>query len=577
MKICNMRHINFFINNFAFLFCFIFGSTLLFLVMGPGDGGWILLGAKILSGGKIYSELGFNQQPLFPIYSSLVFYLSGVNILLNKFFYLPVVFIILYTLNKISKVIYSDIIPKNLFILAIFFCLITFEAFRFEDYHALTYCLVLLSLHVSIDYYLKRDSANDFILKQSLVCALTFFTRMNEGIALYISVLLVFILLPNKAKLNKFIVLFFTLIFTFLVILFFELQFLKESPFPWFYNSIIKASSAKGGGDLLIKYPIFLFLNAFKFIYYKCLYLFVLLLIIYLVSYKFKLNLFFSILLNSICISTIFILYNANLIITLTAFIVILNFIFFIYAFFSVFYLKENTKFVLFIYPLSLFILGSLSSAGVFVGLFFPLAISIIIINFVFFGNNLPNSISIKLRYTFYFLLLVVFLNSLIIRVQSPYSWHSYYSSGNPYHYNIVEDTKHGYFIAPKDLIELIAPVCEIVGRDKSLFSTPYSYANYYCDIPPWNGYVQTFFDTSTEDVISTILFKLIKSPPNFIFYQRQELNLKIHEITFNSGKSLPHRSLDEFIMKKISSGEWHIVYRSIAYPPSEWLLINTQ
>jgi hypothetical protein len=130
--------------------------------------------------------------------------------------------------------------------------------------------------------------------------------------------------------------------------------------------------------------------------------------------------------------------------------------------------------------------------------------------------------------------------------------------------------------IAP-EVRDLVTPVCERVGSDESLLSLPISFANYYCGIPVWHGYVQTFFDTSTRSRIEQLQRDLERSPPDFIFYQRQLELLSLHEKIFAAGRPLPHRKLDELIARKVRGGEWTIVYRSSAYPPSTWYLISTR
>lgn len=563
--------------NIAVLITFIFGFILLIFVMGPGDGGWILLGDQLLNDKKIYSELGLNQQPIFPIYSSFIFFLSGKNIVINKLLYLPIVIFFVYVINRLSSVNNKNILFRNIFILAIFFCSITFEAFRFEDYHALTYCLVLLSIFFTLNYFIGLEKFDSFILKQAFICALTFFTRINEGISLYISFIIVFVLCLNQFSIKVLLKVLLIFVLTFILILFLQLFYLDENPSDWLLNTILHASSAKGGSNQLLKSPLNLFLNSYKFIYNSFSLTIFFTVITWYILNKYLTNFYLSIISSILFILLLLYLFSVNIIISLTSFSVILSLLFFLYGFFSKFLLNKNWEFILFIYPLSLFILGSLSSAGTFVGLFFPLSVFLIIFDYVFFKNISTIEISKKtFYYSFYSLLVIIFLNSMIIRVNNPYSWHSYYSPSNPFSYSLTRDKSFGYFAAPKELMSLIDPVCDIVSKEDSLFSTPYSYANYYCDISPWNGYVQSFFDTSTQVLISDIIRKLSKSPPNFIFFQRQELNLLAHENTFNGGRPLPHRALDEYIMQRVSNGDWTIVYSSNAYPPSEWLLINT-
>ena len=84
----------------------------------------------------------------------------------------------------------------------------------------------------------------------------------------------------------------------------------------------------------------------------------------------------------------------------------------------------------------------------------------------------------------------------------------------------------YGPMIIDKDLLQMIEPVCEKI-EDSSpdageLLSIPLPYANFFCAIPPWHGYVQTFFDTTSKQTIKALMEELESSPPKWIFYQRQ-------------------------------------------------------
>ena len=103
----------------------------------------------------------------------------------------------------------------------------------------------------------------------------------------------------------------------------------------------------------------------------------------------------------------------------------------------------------------------------------------------------------------------------------------------------------------------------------------PYLFGNYFCAIPPWHGYAQTFFDTSTQATISRLMDELQTSPPLWILYQRQLTFLAIHEEVFHGGQRLPHRDLDELIMRKIDAGEWLVAERRQYLEDSDWILLQ--
>jgi hypothetical protein len=92
------------------------------------------------------------------------------------------------------------------------------------------------------------------------------------------------------------------------------------------------------------------------------------------------------------------------------------------------------------------------------------------------------------------------------------------------------------------------------------MLSLPFSYPNYFCDIPPWHGYVQTFFDISTRSTIEKMMDELRTDPPEWIVYQRELHSMSAHEQIFNHGQRLAQHDLDDLIMEKIATGQWRLV-----------------
>ena len=52
---------------------------------------------------------------------------------------------------------------------------------------------------------------------------------------------------------------------------------------------------------------------------------------------------------------------------------------------------------------------------------------------------------------------------------------------------------------------------------------------------------------------------------------------LAIHEEIFHGGQRLPHRDLDELIMRKIDQGEWLVADRREYLEDSDWILLRTR
>ena len=179
-------------------------------------------------------------------------------------------------------------------------------------------------------------------------------------------------------------------------------------------------------------------------------------------------------------------------------------------------------------------------------------------------------------------------LSVMIEKIQDPYSWILFHSSPMFVNRELYRHPVYGPMYIDSDLLHFIKPVCREIGEGGSrreLLSMPFSYPNYFCNIPPWHGYVQTFFDTSTRSTISHLMSELDTAPPEWIVYQRQIKVMTGQEKTYGHGQRLAQRDLDDMMMKKIASGQWQVVDKSQylqgprhGYQEGDgWLIIRTR
>jgi hypothetical protein len=157
-------------------------------------------------------------------------------------------------------------------------------------------------------------------------------------------------------------------------------------------------------------------------------------------------------------------------------------------------------------------------------------------------------------------------LTGIIAKVHNPYSWNSFSSSPMFVNRQWYQHPTYGPMYMERDLLRFIEPVCREMaqaGSTPELLSLPYAYPNYFCATPPWHGYVQTYFDTSTRSTINRLMGELDTAPPQWIVYQRQQKILAGAEKIYNRGQPLAQRDLDEMIMRKMATGEWQLVDKS--------------
>ena len=175
-------------------------------------------------------------------------------------------------------------------------------------------------------------------------------------------------------------------------------------------------------------------------------------------------------------------------------------------------------------------------------------------------------------------------LDGAAFKYHLPFQWHSYtaaplFTQRQWYHHPV-----YGPMVIERDQLAFIQPICAAVQTDspsQGLLSLPYPFPNYFCNIPPWHGYVQTFYDTSSRQTIQQLIAELQAAPPKWIVYQRQPYNMGLHEHIFNHDQPLPHRVLDQLIENNLASGAWQSVYSSTygSNKPfaDQWILIRTR
>ena len=138
----------------------------------------------------------------------------------------------------------------------------------------------------------------------------------------------------------------------------------------------------------------------------------------------------------------------------------------------------------------------------------------------------------------------------------------------------------YGPMYIQTDELEFATSVCNDIGEGGAkpeLLSIPFSYPNYFCDTPPWHGYVQTFYDISARPAIANLVDELRANPPQWIVYQRQPASLAFHERTYNHGHPLPQRDLDDLIMQRMAAGQWQLVDWKPSPTGEGWYIIRTR
>ncbi len=176
-------------------------------------------------------------------------------------------------------------------------------------------------------------------------------------------------------------------------------------------------------------------------------------------------------------------------------------------------------------------------------------------------------------------ILVLLGLTGTTSKIWTPYSWQNYGSSPMFTHRQWYRHPVYGPLYIDDDLLRFSTAVCADIsgGPGKpELLSLPYPYPNWFCATPPWHGYVQTFFDTSTRATINHLIGELETAPPQWIVYQRQLHILSGAEQLYNHGQPLAQRDLDRLIMDRIATGRWRLVDKKNYLEGDGWYIIQT-
>ncbi len=547
-----------------------------------GDGEWFWYAEMLRGGVHLYSTLHLALQPLFVLETELFLVLLGKGWIASK---VPAILHLLALCLGIHLLSRRSGWPdwqKALLILGAFFLIVRFEAYRFDDYHVLcdSFALFMAVLLLRLEESFTAGQTLIIAAGLGLLQGLMVTTRLNDGAAMLIFLAIAIPCLTPKSKLASLATFFAVSALTALSIVLLT----GDSLYAYAVNTIFKAPGSKGGltsvmiSPFILPWRSFLFLNPDV----RVQVLVAALLAVLGVCAMAVRPLSWKNLVGVVAIAVSFQLgarqvFTGSIVPVLCAVWVFATYGLGLAAIIRLPKWSSSPREILLLMPLGLLASGSMSSAGSHTGLYAPIGILLLLIPLAFAENS---RLAIKegpARQALLAVIGLMALSGIIYRTNNPYSWHNYFVPRMFEDRVIFRHPEYGPMVIDKQLLNFIQPICREIdqrGGSRELLSLPYPYANYFCDIPPWHGYVQTFFDTSNRETIAGLMGELA-TPPQWILYQHQPLTLGMHESVYNQRRRLPHRDLDEFIMGKVASKEWAVVNRQDY--GSDWILIRTR
>ena len=582
--------------------CFLYSLLLIANVHTANEGGWYWYGLLLNQGNRLYSQMQLPLQPLFVEETAAFLAIFGKSWLASKIAAVLHAALFCFGLHFIlRRATNLGYFERSVLLTCGFFGSIGFVGYRFDDYHILTDCLQIYSILALLrlnEAEADREQLT-FAAIAGALAGLAIATRINDGGALFITVVASVFFLSGRRRLLLSVVAF--LAGTGSVVV--AVLLTGDSLQAWAATSILGAASSKGGTASVFAHPMELPFSSFETLRNWQNLQFVLYLLISsalfgsfvapLLQRRTKVRLWTGIAASAAIILSIPRYWHhgnfkdQHLIIDVTAVGIFVIFLLGALAVpLSVWKLWKKRSasggrslYILMLIPLGQLASGAMSSGGSHIGLYGPLATMIVLAPVVF-----PNAYSwIPLRGFTVAMAAVMTMHLAVFRWNVPYLWQTYRAERVFENRQWYRHPDYGPMIIDRDLLRMVDPICRRVTKDsgKELLSLPYPYPNYFCSIAPWHGYVQTFFDTSNSATIFHLIDELKTAPPKWIVYQWQPEVLSLHEVVYNHGQPLPHRYLDELIQRKLRTGEWKVVYTSnFGNEPgrtNEWMLILTR
>jgi len=578
----------------AFALSVLFGVCLILNFQISGDGMWFLYAKLIQHGARLYTDLKSPLQPFHFLQLTWWHTLFGdswvtslipavVQLLLLSYGYL--------TLAMASK---WSALEKSIVFLGSFFSAIGFELYEFGDYHVVTdiiclYVVIILLRHISRNGEGQRFAPTSLLL--GVLCGLAFSTRSNDGalLSMTVAAISLYVFPGNRLKAILLIAITALLTATAVVLL------TGDSISSYLNSAIFGATKMKGGGPQLFATPLILISNCIKLIF-TLRTLISLTIVSVIVSGVIAVNSLWAkadgkaarvACLISIAVFLVVcgclilppMLVNKNFFLfTLEPFFIFLIYGFGLFAALVALSLVRPRlpQAVLMLAPLGALMAQAMSSAGNLNGIFAPTGLFLALAPICVLGPIKRPGVKGAILCVYGILAASVTIG----KVQEPATWGSYKAAPMFVGREIIRHPRLGYMIVDARLDAAFSKICNIVkgkSNSETLFSTPYSYANYYCGIGVWQNNVETFYDISSKSTIDNIIHELGVAPPDWVLVERQPAFLRSNEMFYYHGGRAPQRDLYEFIADRVGRGAWKVALEERIGPDEDLVLIRTQ
>jgi hypothetical protein len=579
----------------AILFCVLLGLAMIVNTQLSGEATWFWYAVLFHNGAKLYADLHLALQPLLILEMDVWMKLFGIKCLVTQ---IPSVLHLLVLCVGMFLLLRESDWPdwqKAIALASAFVIWVVGSSYRFDDYHVTTENFILYSA-VMLLLLAKTDSARrQFVLAAAMgvLCGFTITSRINDGAALLVATSVCLLVLARKRKLivsGLFVV---TSALTAILVV----KSTGDTFSDYLSNSLFRAVGSKGGSGNLLAAPFLLFRNALEMRHGgKWIFLWGLAIVAVgaLAQRYWKNSVGYIVMLQLVAAGAIFavlshprrnqlvagVLIQYAIPVTIVVIYLLAPIVAARYAKWKLGSGKREWEWdareILLLLPLAESASNSASGAATpLSGYYAQFAMLLLLIPVI---QPFRKQVSWA-NASFLTILALVGLSGMAAKIQGPYEWNSSLSSPMFVNRQWYRHPIYGPMYIERGQLQLSRSICADIGEENSkaeLLSLPFSYPNYFCNTPPWHGYVHTFFDTTLRSTMNELMQELQTDPPEWVVYQRQLVSIVPLEKLFNHGQPSAQRDLDEMIMQKIATRQWHLVDKKVQDADSTWYVIRT-
>ena len=579
----------------AVLVCALLGAAMILNNQMGGEAMWFWYTSLFHHGVKLYADLHTPLQPLFVLLSDAWMRVFGQKCLVTE---IPSLLQVLAMCLGIYLVLRESEWPdwqKAIVLAGAFVTTVVGSSYRFDDYHVVAENFILYSFVLLLQLAKDVGTRRQVLLTLGLgsLCGLTITTRLTDGAALLVAAGICLFVLGRRRKFL--LVGLYVLTAAAVVVVIVKLT--GDTFADYLSSTLIKAAGSKGGTGSIFAAPFLFFRNALELMRTSgkslLVWVFAVIAIGALIQrfWHRGIRYIVAVQLGIACLSFLLSsrlhreqMLTGSFVSVVTLFLTVLTYALapavaarFALARFGAGRQTWDQREILLLLPLAEWASYSAGAAAEpHTGYYAPVAMLLLLCAVL-----LPfRARTAWVHASFVTVLALLAFTGTTAKIHNPYSWQNYSSSPMFRNREWYRHPLFGPLYIDRDLLQFSTSVCAEIGQGHGrpeLLSLPYPYPNWFCDTPPWHGYVQTFFDTSTRATINHLMDELETAPPQWIIYQRQLHILSGAERLYNHGQPLAQRDLDHLIMQKIATGQWKLVDKKDYLVGDGWFIIRTR